>query len=143
MRIEKILKIILATSPLLFVLGFVPISPDLFGFCSSSRFDCFRAFSSYKNIGAFVVFLAIFLFLMSGIIFVRIKSKKIFHSWLKFAIPYLVLATILISISPSSNAGIYGLDSELIAWFTSGLFLIISLLIISIKSWKLRKASNL
>ena len=50
----------------------------------------------------------------------------------KFAVIYLPLTIILLAISPSSNAGIYGLDRELIAWFTSGLFLTISLLIIGI-----------
>lgn len=56
----------------------------------------------------------------------------------KFSLIYIPVVILLLIITPTNNIDIYGLDRELIAWFTSGLFLVTSILIIIIKSWKLR-----
>ena len=73
--------------------------------------------------------------------------EQIFHSWLRFAKWYLPIATLLILISSDSGGGLFigfggGYDREGMIWFTSGLFLIISLILIAVKSWKLRKADQ-
>ncbi|MCR4330413.1 MAG: hypothetical protein NUV49_00825 [Patescibacteria group bacterium] len=63
---------------------------------------------------------------------------NIIASLKKFSLIYIPVVIFLLAVAPTSNTDIYGLDRELIAWFTSTLFLIISLLIIGWKSWKLR-----
>jgi len=70
------------------------------------------------------------------------SNSTIFQTWLKFAAVYIPLAAILFFIAPTDNADLYGLDSELIAWFTSGLFFVISLLIIIIKWFRSRGHST-
>lgn len=109
----------------LFVVAIVAFLIDIFLYNLGSQFD---------YIGEPLGMFSAVLFLLSIILF--FTKETVFRTWWKFAIPYIIFSILLIAISPSSNAGIYGLDSELIAWFTSGLFLIISLLIIAIKSWK-------
>jgi len=69
-------------------------------------------------------------------------KEAVFNSWKKFGIWYIPLAAVLIFLAPSSSGGSFGysmgFDREAVSMFTSALFLIISLLIIAIKSWRLR-----
>jgi len=133
MSYRKKIVTLLLVSVGLFIFAFLtdPISGN---FCEPINYDCNKLLKSDFGVGLFL-FSAVFTSLSLTFLFTK---QAVFRTWSKFAIPYLILAIALITISPSSNPGIYGLDSELIAWFTSGLFLIISLLIIAIKSWKLR-----
>ena len=106
---------------------------DIFNLCPSKDSICLYKLGEIGQpvtLGSisFIVILFILLF----------TKQAVFRSWLKFATPYLILSILLLAVAPTSNADIYGLDRELIAWFTSALFLVISLLIIGIKSWKLR-----
>ncbi|MBI5817012.1 MAG: hypothetical protein HZB09_01150 [Candidatus Yonathbacteria bacterium] len=48
----------------------------------------------------------------------------------------------LILWAPSSDGSLFPIDKEVMSWFTSVLFLFISLIIIGIKSWKLRKTNK-
>ncbi len=75
-------------------------------------------------------------------------KKQIFNSWVKFAILFIILSAIWITFVPSNCGGGWGgfggctFDKETVAMFTAGLFLMISILIIAIKSYKLRKKEN-
>ena len=92
-----------------------------------------------ESIALFLILLPSSLLLVSlTLLFTR---EEVFHSWKKFVIVYLPIATILLFITAGESGGGIGLariDGEIISWFLSGLFLIISLLIIGIKSWRLR-----
>ena len=68
-------------------------------------------------------------------------KQQVFTTWKKFAIPYLIISAIILLI-PSGGMGGFmggGPDNEFFTIMLSGLFLIISILIIAIKSYKLRK----
>ena len=83
-------------------------------------------------------------FSLSLIFFILLFTKEaIFNAWKKFGIWYILLTALLIFLAPSSSGGSFGysmgFDREGITMFLSALFLIISLLIIAIKSWKLRR----
>jgi len=86
-------------------------------------------------------FFPLFLVILSTVLF--FTREQVFRSWLRFAKWYLPIAAILILISSDTGGGLFigfggGYDREGMIWFTAGLFLIISLLLIATKSWKLR-----
>jgi len=69
-------------------------------------------------------------------------KEAVYLSWRKFAVWYLPIVAILILLAGSSggngfNPG-YGMDSESLTFFFSGLFAIISFILIIYKSIKLR-----
>ena len=92
------------------------------------------AFESEGVVLSMIFFPAIIV-LVSLILF--FLKDEIFNSWLKFTKWYLPIAIILIVIFPS-HAGFLSPDRETITWLSAALFLIISLLIIGWKSWRLR-----
>ena len=96
-----------------------------------SHLDLSEAIS--QPLGLFSLFIG---FLSLAIFFLR---EEIFHAWIKFARIYLPIAILLILWAPSSDSSLFPLDKEVMSLVTSVLFLFISLLIIGIKSWKLRK----
>ena len=71
-------------------------------------------------------------------------KEQIFRSWLRFTKYYLPIALLLILTSSSGGGGMFagglgtGFDREGMIWFTAGLFFVISVIMIAIKSWKLR-----
>ena len=82
--------------------------------------------------------LAIFLI---SLILLFSHSELIVFSWIRFAKYYLPVAAFLVIITSSDRGGwiSIGPDRESMIWFTSTLFFLISLIIIAVKSWKLRK----
>ena len=94
--------------------------------------------NSIQTLGFFTLALIV----LSLILF--FLREQVFHSWVKFTKWYLPIALLLILISSDTGGGLFigfggGYDREGMIWFTTGLFLVISLLIIIIKSWRLRK----
>jgi len=84
--------------------------------------------------GFILIFISIFLFF---------TKEQVFNSWKKFAIWYIPISAILIFLSPTGHSSGLGgpslaIDREAATMFLSGLYLIISLLIITIKSISLR-----
>ena len=92
-----------------------------------------------------LVFFPAPIFLLS-IIFLFLR-EEVFRSWFKFARIYIPLALIFIFLSAwSPGGGSWGVsnnfDGEAATWFFSGLFLLISLILIFYKSRKLKKTSG-
>ena len=56
-----------------------------------------------------------------------------FVSWSRFAKYYLPIAALLVIIFPTTDSSILGFDKEFMSWFLSGLFLVISIIIILYK----------
>ncbi len=71
--------------------------------------------------------------------------EEVFRSWFRFAKWYISLATIAVILSNGSHGG-WGIGNifapEFVIMWSAGLFFVISLVFIMIKSWKLRKASG-
>jgi lipopolysaccharide export LptBFGC system permease protein LptF len=74
--------------------------------------------------------------------FVKVKSKEIFNSWKHFALWWLPLSAFFIFIASPTGGDGFGLDGmidrEIVTWWFAGLFLLISLILITYKSIKLR-----
>ena len=67
---------------------------------------------------------------------------EVFKTWAKFAAVALPLGIILIAITSPQGSGSFAtpdIDREIITWFVSILFLVISLILILVKSLTLRK----
>lgn len=90
-----------------------------------------------------------FLMLFAPIVFsssflLLFLREEIFRSWQKFAIIWVPISILLIARAPAQRDCFfggpfcYGLDREGMIWFTAGIFFIVSLIIIAVKSWKLR-----
>ncbi len=94
----------------------------------------------YDDIVQVLVVFSAPLILLSLLFF--FTKETVFRAWAKFAKIYLSVAAVLIFLSTFSNQGGgwigVGFDTELTTWWLAGLFLIISLFLIAIKSWKLR-----
>jgi hypothetical protein len=68
-------------------------------------------------------------------------KEAVYLSWRKFALWYLPIVAVLILSAGGSGSGFnpgYGMDTESLTFFFSGLFAIISLILIVYKSIKLR-----
>ena len=85
-------------------------------------------------------FVSFFLFLT--LFFLR---REVFYTWKKFAIPAVILSAIWVIASPVDCGGGFGgfggclFSKELVSWVTSILFFFISLIIIIVKTIKLRR----
>jgi len=110
----------------LIVLGFAGMAVDYFNILGYTVAD------SISNIATSLLIVSALLF------FVR---DEVFNFWLKFAyfwIPFSAL--IIFTTQTTTNAwAIGGPTRETVSWIMGGLFVAISLLLITIKSWQLRK----
>ncbi len=139
MSYKKKLYIYISSTVGVFSVSVILGLSEKFGICPSSfSYACIRKAELWAeplffgSLSLFIIFL-ILLF----------TKKAVWNAWKKFGIWYIPLATFLIFIAPSSSDGSFGFsmgfDREGVTMFTSGLFMIISLLIIVIKFWKLRR----
>lgn len=88
---------------------------------------------------------SISLFLVS--ILLLFFSETIFNSWKKFAQIYIPISIILVLLAPNFvNTGMgvvgYGFDKETTTWWLSGIFFVVSLIIIIRQSLKLRSVKQ-
>ena len=118
-----------------FVLSLLLLNAPEIGLCA----NCY----SLADVGQPLVFLFLSLIL---IFFIFIfTNPQVFTTWKKFAIPYIAISA-LILIFASDSGGSWGVgsiidDREGISIILSILFFVISLILIAVKSWRLRKMS--
>lgn len=98
-------------------------------------------FSFFRDIQESVIFLGTIFIVSLILLFVR---EETFRSWVKFAKWYIPIAALLILLAAGTFSGgsygpSYDLDAEGMSILTAALFLLISIAIIAVKSWKLRK----
>jgi tellurite resistance protein TehA-like permease len=135
MTYKKKIKILLVLAIFSFVAALMMTESVLFGLCLEEEY--FTCQEKLGNIGQPLgLFSIILIFLL---IILHFTKPKVFKTWLKFAVPYLLLVSLPIILAPANNSGVYGVDSEILTWFFSGLFLFISVIIIGIKSYILKR----
>lgn len=142
---KKVIRIILIISVLVFIVGFIPLFPHTFGLCEE-RFDSIRKCEAwYRDNLLPMARLTVISPIVFFVAFLRSLSSEVFNSWKKFAKYYLPIAAVLIvtDILFSSRGSGWGVstnfDTELTTWWLAGIFFVVSLIIIAVKSWKLRK----
>lgn len=143
---KSILQTIVLLSPIAFIFAFTPFFPENYGLCKKALdYDCYDRYEDqYGNTGIVVIFLSSILLLVSSLWLAKLRYELIFNTWIRFAKWYLLVSSILILIAGiSSGGGNWGLGSGygdvLGGIFLLALFLLISIAIIVVKSWKLRK----
>ncbi len=94
---------------------------------------------------AFTVFTPLYWFSLISLfplLILIFVPKNVFRTWLRFAIPWVILSAILIAITPTYNGGlfpIYSFVTEDMAKLTGGIFAVVTLILIAWKSWAVRK----
>lgn len=119
---------LLYLSIILFIIGAILTSPQIFPFCQPDYWYCFDPFDEW--IGQPFVMFGIALFLIS-IIFLILPNG--FRAWKRFSLFYLPIVAVLIIFSPAQGGGLYGFDKEIMTWVFSILFLFISIIIAIVK----------
>ena len=166
MNHKKIISVILVASLLALGGGYVFFEPVKFGICESTYYTSYNFYNYYGHWGEggnnrvwcneffgegiLLALLWSFLPLLlipSALFFVR---RETFLAWAKFAsISFpLILSVLLYTYNNTPTEGGFGLaglisDEMLATVFLPPLFVIVSLLIIGIKSWKLKTRSRI
>ena len=121
-----------------FFLSLVLTTPDNFGLCNSRDTDCIHGYiDNFNNIAQVAGFFSISIFIISLILL--FSREEIFHTWKKFAIIYILLSLIIITLAPTSAPNIISFDKESATLWLAVIFLIVSLAIIIVKTVKLRR----
>ncbi len=149
MKQKKILFALIVFSLLTLGVGYVFSEPLKFGICQSPSSDIeggpvtWCGESLGENIPEPLLWSFLPLLLITPILF--FVRREVFLTWVKFASVFfpLMLAILLYTYNntPVTGSWISGpTDDQLASVFLPPLFVIISLAIIAIKSWKLRKS---
>jgi len=138
MGYRKRLYIYISVTIVAFISSVVLGLSEKFGICpSASSYVCINKAELWAEplfFGSLSLFIILLILLFT--------KEAVWNAWKKFGIWYIPLTAFLIFIAPSSSGGSFGysmgFDREAVTMFLSAIFLVISLLIIAIKSWKLR-----
>jgi len=103
-----------------------------------------RSFRSYDFVDGIIMGLFLFpLFIFIATLLMNRKKEAVFDSWWKFTRVYIPLSFFLILITPGGpSSGLINIDSELVTWWLSGIFLFVSIVLIMVKSRKLRSKGS-
>ena len=120
------------------LLGFLITGTTMLTFwCGEGNYACWNKFEFPGH--ALLIFLPVFLFSV-GTYFLR---EEVFRAWLRFAYWWIPLSLVMIYLAAGSGGGGWGIpniyDQETFAVIFSGLFALISLILIAIKSLLLRR----
>ena len=120
------------------LLTFVALVPDKVGICPAENYNCLSFSSSmYESVEAIFIFFSALSFVFFILLFVR---HEVFKTWRKFAIPYIVVALIIIAATP-----VYGdlaaPNREQVTWFLSGLYVVLSVIAILYRYIRLRNTA--
>jgi hypothetical protein len=145
MSYKKIIGGLFIVSLVLAVAGFILANPVSVGICNEIEYTCRSlVVNTVFSVWVLSLSLAIISFVL---LFLR---KEIFHTWgIYFASWFIPMSAYLIYLAPSNCGGGFGImggclvDREFTTLFMAGTFLIISILIIAIKSYKLHQKKGL
>ena len=131
---KKKIVILFISSLIAFGVGYILTNSTQFGLCTHDEYLCRGSLNNigdpiFYGMGALsIVFLFLFLF------------PRAFRAWKKFAIWFVPLATLLFIFYPEPGAGDYFSPyPEAVFRWVSIIYIVISLLIISIKTQKSKK----
>lgn len=120
--------------------GYGIVYPEKIGLCALGDKTCIFSFPIF-TLGHPLFFLSLSILAISAVLyFVR---EELFRAWGKFALWFIPLSIVLVYLAPiQSSDWIFPLDKKLTASLLARLFFLVSLLIITIKSWRLRKVAK-
>ncbi len=133
---RKKLIIYLISSIMLVAIILFYANRDYIGICPPYDVDGGGCFDNLTSVLVPVLFAL--LIAISVLIVKLIVQSSVFTAWKKFAVVYLPVAALLIALSPRS-CGFMCFDREMTTTWMGAMYVIISLIIIIVKSIKLRK----
>ena len=142
-RHRKKMRVLVIVIILGFSIGVILASPEKFGICEQYQYN--SCITPLGNIGQPVGMLSLSLLPISLLLlFLR---EEIYNTWKHFALWFIPLSALLIFLSSDSGSGVISgsgalLDTEGTAFLLAGMFLFVSLILIAVKWWKLRKADQ-
>lgn len=132
---KKILILLITTSIIGLIISIIFGLSEKLGICQPKEWGCIEPL---EIVAEPLFFLSIPFLLVIIILFFR--PKETFDVWKKFAIIFLPLSIILIAITPvTSYDMMFDYNKEKITWIMSGLFFVISLMVIIINIIKRKK----
>jgi hypothetical protein len=111
------------------------VIPPLFALAGLVYFKQF-----FTTTGTAIFFLSLSLALPLSVLY--FLQEKILHTWLRFAVWYLPIATVLVLMRPTTSGGLVSLDKEMVTMLTAGTFVALSLVIIGLKYLRLQKGGE-
>ena len=132
MKIEK--RVILGVVILLVLLGLLIVYPDAFGLCQKADTSCIFKYPVF-SLGEPLMIGMGSMFILIGII--QFVQENTYRDWRKFAMWAIPLGAILIALSPVQGSGVIGIpsfDREIVTWIVSVVFLVVSLIIMALRS---------
>ena len=132
MNQRKVIGILLGASILVFGLGFVLTDPETYGICNPDQYYSCTS-PMLNNIGQPLFMDSIALFIVFLLLF--FLPSVYFKAWLKYAAWFIPVAVVWIISSDVTCGGGLGLgicfDKELATWWSSGIYLVLSLIVIA------------
>lgn len=137
MGYKKKIYYILVASVILAIISLILALPEYSGLCRELDSACIDAYIyRYDALTTSLLIFSACLFSISIILlFLR---EQIFLAWSKFSIIFFPIAVVLITMTPTTSGTLVGFDKESATLWLAIAFLIASILIIAIKSFKLR-----
>lgn len=126
------------------IIGYsLTVYPEKLGVCNIGDIICIDNNPLIFGLGYPLVVISFFVFVVSITLF--FVSDEIWRSWFKFSSWYLPLSVIAIALFPSQTHNLFltdPFDKKFASLLLSIIFLLLSLLLIALKSYKLRKNSK-
>lgn len=111
--------------------------------CISEGQACFRSFLDRTYLSITYPFFVFSLFLLPIVLILAFVPRRIFNSWLKFAMWALPLAFIYIAMTPVWDSSWLPFVRDDAARLAGGVFAVISLLLIAYKYFTSRRSKNI
>ncbi len=126
---------------ILTVLVWIFMYPDYVGICPS-----IGEFEETFCIARFTAIVEPVSILLSGLLLSFVlaitTADSVFRIWKKFSYAYMPFAVLLIFLAPNTSRNILGIDREFTSIWLSILYVIISLVLITYKSWRIKRSTK-
>jgi hypothetical protein len=134
---KKKVFIIFILAVVIMLVSLILALPEKVGLCSGHDVSCKHGYiDNYNNLVQIGFIFSIPLIIIS--ILLLFLKDQIFVSWSRLAIFFLPIAIIIIAITPSTSGSISPIEKEPVTLLLAAFFLIVSIILITIKSLKLR-----
>lgn len=133
MNYKKKIYWVLVISAILILISLVLGLPENFGLCKKGDISCVHNYIDNFNEIIQITFIFSIPVIIISLVLLFLKEKA-FKAWSKFAIIFIPISIILISITPSVKRTLIGFDREIITIGLAIIFFTVSLLIIVVNS---------
>lgn len=123
------------------IVGFILASSDFLAYCRKFEFCNSKILGEYIGVPLLFLSSAVFVF---SIISIKLRDE-VFQSWKRFTKYFIPIAYIIILLTPTWGSGGFGPgfggfpDKETMTYWLTTIFSLVSLILVIVKSWRLRK----